>query len=421
MSTLIELLPWLLAMAILLAGSAFFSASEAALFYLRWSDRRALAGGGASQRAAAELLKNPDRLLSAVLLWNLTCNMAYFGIASIVGLRLEREWGKSQTLAFSAAALLTIIFLSEMLPKSVAVLGARGVAGWVGFPLSICVRLFDPVMPSLRVIGLLSRRLIWPRFQAEPYMELSDLERAIEFSSEDTPLIEQERATLRNIVMLSDARVEEWMRPRTQFLSFRPPATLADLQGRLTPSGYMLISEADGEDVISSINLQRMTEVPNGGLAELARPVVFVPWCATVAYAWQQLHRARREVATVVNEFGETIGVLTLHDILATIFHPNPSRTDRLLDRQPIQQVAEDLWHVTSMTNLRRLGRHFQVELPPTISVTVGGMLQDSLQRMVESGDTVDWGPFHFRVLDAPAVGPALVEIRLRVEQEPTP
>ena len=59
----------------------------------------------------------------------------------------------------------------------------------------------------------------------------------------DTPLIEQERATLRNIVMLSDIRAEEWMRPRTQFVTFRPPVSLADLQGKMTPSGYLLITE----------------------------------------------------------------------------------------------------------------------------------------------------------------------------------
>ena len=74
MHVLIEMSPWLIAMAVLIACSAFFSGSEAALFYLRWDDRRTLSVGGPSQRAAARLLKNPDRLLSAVLLWNLAIN-----------------------------------------------------------------------------------------------------------------------------------------------------------------------------------------------------------------------------------------------------------------------------------------------------------------------------------------------------------
>ena len=129
MHVLIDMSPWLIAMAVLIACSAFFSGSEAALFYLRWEDRRTLAAGGPSQRAAAALLQDPDRLLSAVLLWNLAINMTYFGISSIVALQIEHEVGRSPAVVFSSISLLVIIFFSEMLPKSMAVLGARRFAG----------------------------------------------------------------------------------------------------------------------------------------------------------------------------------------------------------------------------------------------------------------------------------------------------
>ena len=91
METLLEVLPWLIAMVVLIACSAFFSASEAALFSLRQQDRRFLKAGTRAQRLAADLLDDPDRLLSAVLFWNLLVNVAYFTITSIVSLGLERE------------------------------------------------------------------------------------------------------------------------------------------------------------------------------------------------------------------------------------------------------------------------------------------------------------------------------------------
>jgi len=410
--------PWLIAMAVLIACSAFFSGSEAALFYLRWEDRRTLASGGPSQRAAARLLKNPDRLLSAVLLWNLAINMTYFGISSIVALHYKEAGNSSRAVAFSAAALLVIIFCSEMLPKSIAVLSARKFAGFVGIPLSVSVRVLDPVMPALRITSLLSRRLIWPRFVPEPYLEVSDLERAIELSSADTPLIDQERATLRNIVMLSDIRVEEWMRPRTQFITFRSPVALADLRGKMTPSGYLLVTEGDHEDITSAINLTKLVEVPDDNLQRHAHPVSCVPWCATVADVLQQLQRTNCDVAVVVNEFGETIGILTFADILATLFHEDPSRSDRLLDREPIEQVAEGVWHITGMTSLRRLALHFETELPLTTNVTVGGVIQDLLQRLAEEGDEVEWGEFRLCVLKAPRRGQLLIEIRRLPQQE---
>ena len=82
MDLLIHYASWLAAMALLLVCSAFFSASEAALFYLRRPERRLLAAGNPSQRIAAALLADPDRLLTAVLFWNLLVNLAYFAVAS---------------------------------------------------------------------------------------------------------------------------------------------------------------------------------------------------------------------------------------------------------------------------------------------------------------------------------------------------
>jgi CBS domain containing-hemolysin-like protein len=132
----------------------------------------------------------------------------------------------------------------------------------------------------------------------------------------------------------------------------------------------------------------------------------------------QQMQRLGQQVAAVVNEFGETIGILTYDDILDTVFHHNPSRTDRLLDREPIQEVGEDCWHVTGMTGLRRLARHFDVELPHTTSVTVGGIIQELLQRLAREGDEIQWGQFHFRVLAVPQRGQLRIELKRAGNEE---
>lgn len=92
-------------------------------------------------------------------------------------------------------------------------------------------------------MNLLSRRLIWPGFKSEPYLEVSDLERAISLSTTDAKLVAQEQAALRNIVLLSDIRVDQWMRPRTQLLTFRPPVSLADLNGQMTPNHWLAVCE----------------------------------------------------------------------------------------------------------------------------------------------------------------------------------
>ena len=240
--------PWLLAMALLICCSAFFSASEAALFCLRWPDRRLLASGTRSQRAAERLLSDPDRVLSAVLFWNLVVNLIYFAISSIVGLRLDRASGSSQTFVagFAAASVLAIIFFSEMLPKSIAVLQPRALAGLHGLALSAAVRVVDPIMPVLRTINLYSRRLIWPSLVQEAPLELEDIGRAIEVSQEDQELVAQERLVLGNIVKLSSISAREWMSPRKKFRCLLPPISVADITATGTTGGYALVAEPDG-------------------------------------------------------------------------------------------------------------------------------------------------------------------------------
>jgi len=407
----VEFAPWISAMVVLMGCSAFFSCSEAALFYLRRQERRQLRSGNTAQRIAVALLDDPDRLLSAVLFWNLVINITYFAITAIMGIRLQQAGLHTEAGLVAAVSLLALIFFGEMLPKSAAVLQARLVATSVSIPLAASVRALDPLMPVLRFANLLSRRLFFPTFHAEKTLELTDLERAIELSTSDVTLLEQERDVLHNIVSLSDIRVDELMRPRMQFVSFRPPVSRSDLEGRMTPSGYVLVTEPDNEEVAAAIPLKYLSEVPEHYLEHFAEEVIYVPWSTTVAATLEEMRRLDREVAAVVNEFGETVGIVTYDDILNTTFGYRPSRSARLWQQAPIAEVGPNTWEVTGMASLRRLSRHFGMKLPATKSVTVTGVLQEVLQRVPVRGDTCDWGPFRLEVLDSPERGPLTVRL----------
>jgi CBS domain containing-hemolysin-like protein len=140
-----------------------------------------------------------------------------------------------------------------------------------------------------------------------------------------------------------------------------------------------------------------------------------------VAAILDELRRQEREVAAVVNEYGETIGIVTIEDVMETIFEDQSSRSARLLATSSIVPVAPDCWHVTGMTNLRRLSRHFDVPLEPSRSVTVAGILQERLQRIPVEGDELLWSGFHFRVLEAEELGATKVELRVPPAGGPLP
>ncbi|MEI8372390.1 MAG: CNNM domain-containing protein [Planctomycetota bacterium] len=414
------LLPCLLTMTVLLLGSAFFSASEAAMFSLRKAQRRELSKGSRAEQITARLLNDPDRLLTAVLFWNLLVNLSFFTIGSILSLQMQQAGHATAAWVFAAGSLVTIITFGEMLPKSLGVLQPQRLAVWLAIPLAVTIRIIDPLLPVFRVATLLSRRLLWPNFEPEPYLHVRDLERAVKLSGADATLVEQEERVLESIVLLSDIRAEELMRPRTQFLTYRPPVTLADLKARPPSGGYLLVTEADSEEVASAIALDDVWQTLDGPLDLLAEPVIYVPWSTRAADVLELIRRRKREVAAVVNEFGETIGILTFDDILDTLFSGAPSRSERLLRRDPIRPVAPGVWHVTGMTGVRRLARYFQIDKPATHSITLSGVIQEVLERLPELGDECSWGPFHFKILDVPLRGQLLVELTMPDAKEET-
>lgn len=412
---------WFATMGGLLLLSAFFSASEAALFSLPHALRRQMAAGSRAQRLAAGLLDDPSRLLTTVLFWNLMVNLLYFTLGSIVSLDLQRDGYPAAAGVFAVGSFVLLVLLGEMLPKAVAILQAQRLAPGLALLLAPVVRLIGPLVPVFRITTLLSRRLLWPTFQPEPYLQVRDLERAVRLSATDTALVEQEEQVLESIVQLSEIQAEELMRPRTQFLSFRPPVRLEDLQGRVPPGGYLLVTEPDSDEVAAAIDLDDLWQAPADALDTLAQPVVYVPWSTRVADVLELIRARNRQVAAVVNEYGETVGILTFDDILDTIFSGTPSRSERLLRRSPIRQMGPGVWRVTGITSVRRLARHFQIERPETTSVTVAGVLQEVLERLPQPGDECRWGPFHFKVLDVPRRGQVVVELRLAEPEEDQP
>ncbi|PQO28283.1 CNNM domain-containing protein [Blastopirellula marina] len=418
MDVFVAIAPWLVAMLLLVACSGMFSASEAAFFYLKLEDRKRFRKGTTAQRAAASLLADPDRLLSAILFWNLMVNVAYFAVASIVSIRLQDKLGSAYATAFSTISLVVIIFFSEMMPKSLAVLRASSLAALLAVPIAFAVRMIDPIRPIMRGVSTISQRLIWPRFEAEPYMQVSDLERAIHMSMQSSTVLEQEEMALRGIVSLSDSLAAELMRPRMRYKMFQPPVSLKDLDCEMTPSGYLLIADEQGDDVVSAINLIDATELPQENLEEIAQEVLVFPWCAQASEVFQQMLASENEVAAVVNELGETIGVVTLRDLMETIFSNSHGRSERILQRKTFEEVEPGVFLISGMTSVRRMSKHFHLELPETRHATINGILQEELDGIPEVDDEVDWGPFHFLVVEQLGEGHILVRMTLRQDEE---
>ncbi|MEZ6135884.1 MAG: hemolysin family protein [Pirellulaceae bacterium] len=406
-------LPGILA---LLALSGFFSGSEAAYFSLTLTERQSLAKGNRGSRIAHALLNRSERLLMGILFWNLAINISYFSLVSRIALTIEAQPNNHSAAAMvTLGALILIVIVGEFGPKSLAVMYPIAVAQWVAVPLAVAIRVLDGILPMIKFVNEASRRVLWPGLKPEAYLELADLDRAVELSAEDRTLFEQESQVLRNIIQLGEIRVEEWMRPRTQYRSFQPPISFKQLGGQRTPSGYMLVSDRSGREIVGVIDLKTLRPHQTDDLEAYKQPLVIVPWCATMADVLAKLISHNRRVAAVVNEFGETVGILTREDIFDAVLQIQSNESHREFARAEVypDPDGEDAWIATGMTKLRKLERVLEHRISDTTNLTVGGIVQEQLHRLPEVGDICQVDDLSFEVIEAGLRGEILVRIRI--------
>jgi putative hemolysin len=391
------------AMLCLLCGSAFFSSSETALFFLSSDEVQAFGRSkrGSEKRVAA-LLRDPDRLLTAVLFWNLVINLSFFACGIVISGRLIEHRHSAAAGTFSVLSVGLMIICGEVMPKSGAVLFRQGLARLVSVPLAASVRAFDPLAPLFRTVTRSLRRMFWPHVQREQYLNPEDLEQAIDNSAGNRAVIRQERIVLHNILDLSEIPIEEVMRPRGTFLALAPPINLARLKDTNRTADYLIVLAADGETPDGAVPLGQFATFPDEHLEAAAEPVIHVPWCATVAYVLHQLEKRQCSVGVIVNEYGDTIGIVTYEDIVDTILAADPSRARRVLNRDPVLEVAPGRWHVDSITSLRYLCRKLRLRYEPDEDglVTVAGVFFDELEQIPEVDDECMWNGLRLRIIE---------------------
>lgn len=201
------------------------------------------------------------------------------------------------------------------------------------------------------------------------------------------------------------------MRPRTQYRSFTLPVTINSLGGKKTPSGYMLLTDSDGVELVGVVDLSRLLPGHAADLSKYQQPLVVVPWCASIAEALKKLNETSRRVAVVVNEFGETVGILTWDEIFEAILQAESGHSQRDLAKAQIVPLEDGSWLANGMTKIRRLERVMGRRLEFSSSLTVGGVMQEDLRRLPELGDVCQVADLQFEIVETGDRGEIMVRI----------
>jgi putative hemolysin len=218
-------------------------------------------------------------------------------------------------------------------------------------------------------------------------------------------------------VMAFSARpVREVMTPRTEIVAIEENAPLEEIRLVFAGSGYSRIPVIRGtlDDIIGMLHAFDLFKLEPGDPLPV-RPVAVTPASRTCGDLLLDMQRERRHLAVVLDEFGGTLGIATLEDLLEELVGEIFDEHDE--EVRPTPTAAPTIFETDGNLSLEALEERFGVALPSSRSTTVGGLLVELAGRIPNSGERFNLGTLEFDVVQA---SPTRVE-RLLIRPDPTP
>ncbi len=370
-------------MPLLLLASAFFSASETALFSLIDAERR---------RASAKvtrLLADPQALLVTVLLGNLAVNVLFFSFAADILPGTKAH----ETVLVAVAALLVLVLFGELLPKAVALQAREGIARFAAGPLLLLVGLLGPLRRVLQRALDLILRALGDAAREESGVSADTLAEVLEHSARTGLIDVREADLLAEVVELEGIRVAEILTPRVDMIALdlsdrdeerRWFQVARALSKRLT---WMPVLRGGADEVVGLVRLRDVLARPEASLESLVQPVVFVPAIASVLDLLRTLRAAQSAEAVVVDEYGGTAGIVTIENVFEEIV--GDLRVEGEREAHAVTSLGEGRFRVSGELSIRDWNEQFGREVVPAGFETVGGLVAALLGRIPREGDAV--------------------------------
>lgn len=392
-------IPLLVILPIAALLSAAFSGSETALFGLRAHERRDLIEqGDAVSRAAATLLANPRMLLITLLLGNMTVNVVYFVVSSVLLLRIDPTTA-SPALGFAASVVLLaiIILFGEVMPKLVA---ARHSRTWVRLA----------TVPLVGLHGFLAPiRLPLSRFIIEPLIRLGvtpgrllaishdELDSLLEISRDADVIDRDEYELLSDIVRLSRQTTRDIMTPRIRMGAFPVDVDRVQLldEARESRLPRVPIYEGSIDTIVGVLNLRRFLLDDSLTIRKAMEPPSFVPELATLDRLLDHFRTTQTRLAMVVDEFGQTTGLVTLDDVMSELYG---RAAEHETDEHIVMLIGIGRWILDGDLNIHDFADAFTIEIKSPRVSTVAGLVSHELRRVPKVGDSVVVGAYRLIV-----------------------
>ena len=381
----------LIILIILLILSAFFSSAETALTTVNKIRIRSLADEG-NKRAKSVLKVTDDsgKMLSAILIGNNIVNLS----AASLTTSLAYSFGGSMVAIASGILTVLILLFGEITPKTTATIHSEKMS----LLYAPVIHFFMKVMtPFIFVInGLSTVVLLLLRVDAkakDTAMTETELRTIVEVSHEDGVIESDEREMINNVFDLGDAKAKDVMVPRVHVTFADINSTYAELIEIFREDKFtrLPIFEDTTDNVVGTINMKDLLLYDNTkefNIRDILREAYFTYEYKSISELLVEMRQASFNIAIVLDEYGETAGLITLEDILEEIVGEIHDEYDEN-EEDFIQEISDREYIVEGSINLDDLNDRLELNLSSEEYDSLGGFIIEYLDRLPEKGDSI--------------------------------
>lgn len=294
------------------------------------------------------LKEEVDRPLAAIL----TLNTVAHTVGAVgVGAEAQKIWGSESLTVASAVLTLLVLFLSEIIPKTLGAVYWRQLAPWAAW---ILPPLIWVLFPLVWISQLMARIFSGGKKKGGAVLP-EEIAAMARLGFKAGTVEEREGTIVRNVFRLGDVKVRDIMTPRTVVVSLAADRTVDEV---LDEHGALHFSripvwEDEPHNVVGYVRRDALLHAGRGGsdqaIGELMTPILVVPESLSVSRLFDRLADEREHVAIAIDEFGGVAGLVTMEDVLETLLgfeivdEVDPVPDMRALARQRWRQRAESL------------------------------------------------------------------------------
>ena len=377
---------YLIPMAVCLLLSAYFSATETAFSSLNKTKLKALAEKGNKRaKTTLALAENYDKLLSTILIGNNVVNIAMASLGTLLFVAIYGDIGATVS---TAVVTVVVLIFGEITPKSIAKDYPERFAMFATPFLRVLTVLLTPVTFLFGAWQKLIGKLFGNG--EDDKMSQEELLLLLDEVQQDGGIDESEGELLRKAVEFGDLEAQDILTHRVDLEAVELGATKEEIAEKFAESRYsrLLVYEETIDKIVGILHLKDFYEkdgITDKPLAEIMTPPVFIHQTEKVDDLLRILQSNKSHIAIVVDEYGGTLGIVTMEDILEELVGEIWDEHDEVAE--PFQTLEDGSVAVDCSVSLDDFCDFFEVE-SDSESVSLGGWIMERLDRIPDEGDS---------------------------------